>query len=66
MAKLKGVAAKAKKKVQVLTEGKDVKLTHIYDPESLTSWRNVLVIEGAPSWKMVPSCCLRYVLISSS
>merc|ERR1719337_204447 len=46
MAKLKGVAAKAKKKVQVLTEGKDVKLTHIYDPESLTSWRNVLVIEG--------------------
>merc|ERR1719487_78444 len=46
MAKLKSVASKAKAKAKVLTEGKDVKLTHIYDPESLTSWRAVLVIEG--------------------
>jgi len=46
MAKMKGFAAKVKKKAQVLTEGKDVKLTHIYDPESLCSWRAVLTVEG--------------------
>jgi len=46
MAKMKGFAAKVKKKAQVLTEGKDVKLTHGYDPESLTSWHAVLTFEG--------------------